>query len=159
MRKLKLYIETSTWNFVFADDAPEKRDITIQFFSAVENGSYDVFISQVVLEEINDAPEPRRSQLFDLIRKIKPVDLDLTPDVLELTELYMQRNIVPLKKRDDAFHVAVASVHEMNAVITWNYSHLANLRKSELFNAVNLERGYTKKIEIVTPMEVSNYED
>jgi len=66
--------------------------------------------------------------------------------------------IVPQDKRDDAFHVAIATASEMDALITWNYQHLANLRKSELFNAVNLERGYTKRLEIVTPMEVSRYE-
>jgi len=158
MRKLKLYIETSAWNFFFADDAPEKRDITKEFFRSVEKGLYEIFISGIVIREINDAPEPKRTALFNLINKYTPIELEITEEAEELTEAYMNRSIVAQNKRDDAFHVAVATASEIDAIITWNYSHLANLRKAELFNAVNLEKGYTKRIEIVTPMEVSSYE-
>lgn len=112
----------------------------------------------MVIREINNAPEPKRSQLFELINKYNPTELEITEEADELTDLYMERKIVPQKKREDAFHVAVATASELEAVITWNYSHLANLRKAERFNAVNMEQGYTKRIEIITPMEVSSYE-
>ncbi len=156
MRKLKLYLETSVWGFFFADDAPEKRDITKMFFSSVKEDLYEVFISDVVLREIGNAPEPKRGALFDLISEYTPVELETTAEANELTEAYMSRGIVPKGKRDDAFHVAIATVSEVDAVITWNYQHLANLRRAELFNGVNLEMGYTKRLEMVTPMEVSN---
>ena len=158
MRKLKLYVETSAWNFFFADDAPEKRDVTRQFFAAVEEGLYEIYISEMVIREINNAPEPKRKVLFDLVNKYAPRELDVTQEANELTEVYMARGIVPGNKRDDGFHVAIATVSEMDAVITWNYRHLANLRRSELFNGVNLESGYTKRLEIVTPMEVGQDE-
>ena len=72
--------------------------------------------------------------------------------------MYISRRIVSPKKIEDAMHIAVATVEELDAVVTWNYRHLANLRKSELFYSVNLEKGYSKKIEIITPMEVLNDE-
>ncbi len=158
MRKLKLYLDTSIWNFFFADDAPEKRDITKKFFDSIKENIYEIFISEAVIREINDASPPKRKILFDLVNEYVPVELEVTEEANELTEFYMERNIIPKGKKDDAFHVAIATVHEMDAIITWNYQHLANLRKSELFNGVNLERGYTKRLEIVTPMEVSRYE-
>ena len=158
MRKLKLYLETSVWNFFFADDAPEMREITKQFFSSIEEGLYEIFVSEVVVGEIDNAPEPKRKVLLDLVNKYSPIELEITEEANELTKVYMDRGIVPQKKRNDAFHVAVATVCEMDAVISWNYDHLANLRKSELFNGVNLERGYTKRLEIVTPMEVVKHE-
>lgn len=52
MRKLKLYLDTSVWNFFFADDAPEKRAVTKDFFDLVKQGQYEVFISEVVFKEI-----------------------------------------------------------------------------------------------------------
>jgi predicted nucleic acid-binding protein len=159
MRKPRLYIETSTWNFYFADDAPEKMDITKNFFRAVEKGSYQIFISETVLREIANASEPKRRMLFDLISKYSPEELEISEDAVELVEAYLQHNVVPDKKRDDAFHVAAATVHEIDAIVTWNFKHLANLRKEELFNAVNLERGYIRGIKILTPMEVVTYED
>jgi predicted nucleic acid-binding protein len=158
MRKLKLYLDTSVWNFFFADDAPEKRDITKRFFDSIQEDIYEIYISEVVIREINDAPEPKRKALLDLVSKYAPVELETTEETNALTEIYMDRGIVPKGKRDDAFHVAIATASEMDAVITWNYEHLANLRKSEFFNGVNLEKGYTKRLELVTPMEVSRYE-
>ena len=158
MRKLKLYLDTSVWSFFFADDAPEKRDTTKSFFCSIGKKIYGTFISEVVLREIDNAPEPKRGALFGLLKKYPPVELEVSEEASELAEEYMKRGIVPAGKKDDAFHVAIATVSEVDAVITWNYQHLANLRRSELFNSVNLEMGYTKRLEIVTPMEVSNYE-
>ena len=37
MKRLKLYLETSVWNFYFADDAPEKRAETLRLFKKYEN--------------------------------------------------------------------------------------------------------------------------
>ncbi len=159
MRKLKLYLDTSVWNFFFADDAPEKRDVTKEFFGLVQQGQYEVFISAVVVKEINDAPGPKRDQLGELIKTCQVAELEITGEADELAKSYMSRGIVPEKKEDDALHVAIATVAEMDALVTWNFQHLANLRKAELFHSVSLEMGYFKKLEIITPMEVSRYED
>jgi len=70
----------------------------------------------------------------------------------------MKKGIVPEKKEDDALHVAIATVAEMDALVIWNFQHLANLRKAELFYSASLEKGYFKKLEMVTPMDVSRYE-
>ena len=158
MRKLKLYLDTSVWNFFFADDAPEKRDVTKEFFDLVRQGRYEVFISAVVVKEINDAPGPKKAQLGELIKTCPVVELEITEDAGELAKSYMDKGIVPEKKEDDALHVAIATCAEMDALVSWNFQHLANLRKAELFHSVSLAMGYFKKLEIVTPMEVSRYE-
>ncbi len=158
MRKLKLYLDTSVWNFFFADDAPEKRDVTKEFFDLVLRGEYEVFISAVVVKEINDAPAPKRTKLGELIKAHPAVELEITEEAYELANSYMGKGIVPQKKEDDALHVAIATVAEMDALVTWNFQHLANLRKAELFYSASLEMGYFKRLEIVTPMEVSRYE-
>lgn len=158
MRKLKLYVDTSVWNFYFADEAPEKRDVTRDFIDLVRKGKYEVFISEVVIKEINRAPEPKRNQLGALIKSCPVTELEVTEVVDELAKSYMAKDILPEKKEDDALHVAAATAEELDALVTWNFQHLANLRKSELFNGVNLEKGYTKRLEMITPMEVSRYE-
>ncbi len=53
MRKPQLYLETSVWNFYFADDAPEKREITRRFFEKIKQDEYEVFISDAVIGEID----------------------------------------------------------------------------------------------------------
>ena len=158
MRKLKLYLDTSVWSFLFADDAPEKRDVTKDFFDLVRAGRYEVFISEVVIKEINDAPELKRNQLGELIKSCPVAELGLTESAVELAKSYIAKSILSEKKEDDALHVAIATDAEMDALVTWNFQHLANLRKTELFHSASLEKGYFKKLEIITPMEVSSYE-
>ncbi len=159
MKKLKLYIETSTWNFFFADDSPEKMAITKEFFNLVTNDIYDVYISDVVIAEINRAPEPIRKNLLGLIARIKPALLSLTSEAESIAELYIERKIIPANKAEDGLHVAIATIEELDAVVTWNYKHLANLRKAELFYGVNLEKGFHKKVELVTPWEVIGHDE
>ena len=158
MRKLKLYLETFVWNFFFANDAPEKRDITKEFFDSVQKGFYEIYVSDVVFREVNNAPEDRKGKIAKLIEQCAPIRLDTVEQAETLASIYLYKKIVPPAKKDDALHVAIATAFEMDAVITWNYRHLANLRKAELFHSANLEAGYFKKIEIVTPMEVAKYE-
>ena len=158
MRKLKLYVETSVWSFFYADDAPESRDITKGFFESLPVSPYEIFVSEVVLRELGNAPEPKKTALAKLIERFDPTVLEVTDETEQLAALYIERGVVPASKKDDALHVGVATHYEIDAVVTWNYRHLANLRKSEIFNAVNLGSGYTKRLEIVTPMEVSGNE-
>ncbi|MFA4889347.1 MAG: PIN domain-containing protein [Candidatus Omnitrophota bacterium] len=158
MRKLRLYLETSVWSFFFADDAPEKRDVTKRFFDSASKEVYEIFFSEVVIRELNNAPEPRKTSFTELLKKFTPIKLEITDEIEELASLYIERRAIPAAKRNDALHVSVATIYELDAVITWNYQHLANLRRAEVFNGINLERGYTKHLEIVTPMEVSKNE-
>ena len=158
MRKLKLYLETSAWNFYFADDAPEERDVTKQFFDFIKKGAYEIYHSDVVLFEVNRASESKRKELLGLIDKYASLELATTPEAEDLADKYMERKIVPANKREDALHVGVATVAEVDALVTWNYHHLIGLRRSEMFHAINLEMGYTKKIEIISPREVATDE-
>ena len=60
MKRLRLYIETSVWNYYFADDTPEKKAVTLNFFKKVQKGDYEIFISDIVIEEISRAEEGKR---------------------------------------------------------------------------------------------------
>ena len=54
--------------------------------------------------------------------------------------------------------IIMKTLAEMDAVVSWNFRHLANLRKAELFYSVNLSCGFHKKVEIITPWEVMEYD-
>ena len=158
MRKLKLYLETSAWNFYFADDAPEKRDVTIGFFKMLSKGEYEIYASDIVFLEINRAEKYIREKLEGLIQKNHPFMLESSSESRQLAETYLKRGIIPAHKIEDALHVAIATVAELDALVTWNYRHLANLRKAEYFHSINLEQGFFKRLEIITPLEVTSDE-
>jgi len=59
-------------------------------------------------------------------------------------------------KVEDAIHAAMATAYEMDALISWNLKHLSNLKKMEMINGINMKEGYFKRLELITPMEVSD---
>ena len=154
MKILELYLETSIWNFYFADDAPEKQAITRQFFDNLDG--YNIFISHIVSKEIAKAPDKKRELLLNLIESYQPQELEVTHDVLNLAKKYLDEGVLPAKSFYDAIHAAVATIYELDALISWNLKHLASLRRMEQINGVNLKEGYSKKLELITPMEVSD---
>ena len=64
MKKLRIYLDTSVINFLFADDAPEKRDLTAEFFKRVVRHADNVFVSKLVVDEVGRTRnEVRRAAL------------------------------------------------------------------------------------------------
>jgi len=108
MKALKLYLETSSWNFYYADDAPEKMAVTRQFFDSLPESQFDIYISDVVLEEIDKASEDKTAQLRSLIDRFQPLILVWEPSVKELADAYMDNKVLPPKAVYDAQHVAAA---------------------------------------------------
>ena len=158
MKRSQLYLETSVWNFFFADDAPEKKEITFAFFEKIRQGEYEIFISDAVIGEISKASRDKGLRLLNLIEEYQPNRLIIDEQVMDLARKYISEGALPQNKMEDAIHAAVATVFEMDALISWNLKHLSNLRKMELINGINLKEGYTKRLQLITPMEVSDEE-
>lgn len=158
MKRPQLYLETSVWNYYFADDAPEKKEITLRFFDKVRQGEYEIFISDIVIEEIGRADDSKKRSLLNIIAEYNPTRLIISEEVAELAQQYISEGALPASKIEDAMHAAVAAVFEVDALISWNLKHLANLKKMELINAINIKAGYFKRLELITPMEVSDEE-
>ena len=158
MKKPQLYIETSVWNIYFADDAPEKKEITHTFFNKIKESEYEIFISDTVIEEIGRADDEKRQLLLNIIKEFNPKRLIIDQEVVELAQKYIAEGVLPANKFEDAVHAAVATIFEMDALISWNLKHLSNLKKMEMINGVNMKEGYSKRLELITPMEVSDEE-
>lgn len=152
MKKLKLYLETSIFNFAFAEDAPKEKDITLKFFE--ELNRYEAHISEVVIEEINRTPqEEKKRRLLGLIDKYEPVQLPFDESAKILANRYIQEEIIPLKYQEDAFHIAIASVNNLDALISWNFTHIVKLKTKIKVVGINALMGY-KEIELYSPLEV-----
>ena len=88
-----------------------------------------------------------------LIQGLQPVELELTVECYELAHEYIKKRVIPLRYEDDAFHIAVASVNNLDAIISWNFKHIVNFNRIRIFNAVNVMQGY-KTLDIRSPLEV-----
>ena len=140
-RLLKLYLDTSVLNFVFAEDAPQEQEITKKLFHQAQlHKSYQFYISGIVIREIEKAPVSKREKLSALADDI--IVLDVTETVEPLARTYLNSGAMPTGAIEDARHVAVATIHNLDAVVSWNFKHLVNLRRIKLVNLVNEAMGY-----------------
>lgn len=158
MKKQKLYLETSVWNFLLVDDAPDKKEATERFFKEVESEKYEIYISEAVRAEINNATGEKFNLLISLIDRYKPVELELDDDVTQLAESYIENGVLSRKHYFDLLHLAYASVNGMNVLISWNLNHLVRMKTFALGNSVNRAKGY-HEIMIYTPEQVIDHED
>lgn len=157
MKKLKLYLETSVWNFLFADDAPNSRGITLRLFKEIVKGFYEIYTSDVTIAEISDAPANKRTQMEKVILKYQPMILEYNEECEALTKRYMELPIIPPRFERDAQHIAIAVVNNLDVIISWNLRHIVKVKTRREVNAVNKLAGY-KEIDISTPEEVIGYE-
>ena len=160
MRKTRIYLDTSVISFLFADDVPELKGITREFFELyVRTGLYDVFISEVVVAEIERTAGPAlRHQLRAVAETYALPALTSSDEVGPLVTEYIGAGVIPPTHVDDARHVAIATCNEMDILLSWNFKHLANIKKQIGVRAVNERNGYFHPLLLTTPMEVT-YED
>lgn len=79
--------------------------------------------------------------------------LDTSAEIEELASAYVAARVVSPGFTDDALHVAMATVHGVRFVVSWNFKHLVNVRREDGFNAVNLLQGWPP-VRIVSPKEI-----
>jgi hypothetical protein len=152
----KVHVETSVWGMTLDNQPRALRQPTKQFLKQCARSLFLPYISTVVMDEIDLAPAKAAARMRRLIDNMAPSLLELTDESEQLAQKYLQAGIIPAKKLADArhvAHVAIATVSEMDIVVSWNHRHLANERKRSLFNEINRLAGH-KELEIHTPFEV-----
>jgi predicted nucleic acid-binding protein len=152
-KKLKLYFDTSIFNFALADDVPKEKEVTLKLFDEVRKGKYEVYVSEVVIREANRASEEKAKSLIDLINEVVSEELYVNDEVQELAKRYVTEGIIPERYEDDALHIAVTSVNNLDAIISWNFAHIVKLKTKKEVVGVNAISGF-KEIEIYSPWEV-----
>ena len=65
----------------------------------------------------------------------------------------ISERIIPVKHRDDTYHIATATVNNMDAILSWNFQHIVKMKTKREVVGINLIEGY-KPIDIYTPGEV-----
>ncbi len=145
--KLSLYIETSVIGAYLDNDEPFRRDLTIRWWEH-ELSEYRTVSSVLAVREIERLQEPHRSGYLNLIKPLE--QLEITDEVSILAEGYIERGIFHRKYIADAIHFATASFHKIDYLVTWNFGHLANVRKQARLRLFNSTAGFFSP-SIVTP--------
>jgi len=153
MKKLKIYLETTIFNFVFADDAPDKKQDTLKLFEEISDGKYIPYTSEYVLQELQKAEEDKKNKMINLIEKYKINLLEANEIAATLADKYVTENIIPLRYRTDGLHIAIAAINDLDIVVSYNFQHIVKLKTIMGTESINLREGY-KRIGIHSPTEV-----
>jgi len=150
----KAYIETSVIGYLTARPS---RDLIVAACQQAtrewwENHArrFDLFASVLVIRE---AAKGARSEVRKRLAVLEPIPLlDLNDEALKLAERFVRRKVLPTKAADDALHIAVATAHDMDYLLTWNCKHIANPAIQKKIGVLSRERGYELPT-ICTPYE------
>ncbi|GMO17381.1 MAG: hypothetical protein Ta2A_26320 [Treponemataceae bacterium] len=151
MKTLRVYIENSVIGGYFDD---EFKEATQKLFEMFKNKQYTAVVSSHTYDELNNGAPAHVKNNLETISYEKH---DVNEEMLNLTEKYMNEQIVSEQYSSDALHIAIATVLSVDVLVSWNFKHIVNLNKIRLFNAVNLREGYGI-LDIRTPQEVINNE-
>ncbi len=146
----KVYIDTTVPSAYMDGRTPDRQRLTRESWERL--ASYDPQISVLVLGEIRGTPDPaRRKEIEDLVEGFHV--LRITSEAESLADEYVDRGAIPEKYRDDALHVAIAVVHQVPLLASWNFQHLVNLKARRSINLINALVGHGQ-IEILSPPEL-----
>jgi predicted nucleic acid-binding protein len=145
--KLSLYLETSVIGAYLDNGEPFRRDLTIRWWEH-ELSEYRAYSSILVRRELERIAEPHRSGYLNLIKPLE--ELEIAEEVAILAEGYVERGIFHRKYIADAVHVALASFYKIDYLVTWNFGHIANVRKQARLRLFNTTAGFFSPL-IITP--------
>ncbi len=125
-------------------------EITREWWDTRSN-AFQLYSSQAVVKETLQGDTEIASRRLEIIRNIAL--LDLNQSVLDLAEQFLERSSLPAKADIDAVHIAAATVHGMDYLLTWNCKHIANAQIQGKLAEISLDLGYELPI-LCTPYEL-----
>ena len=128
--------------------------MTQAFFKHVNR--FEVSISDIVIKEINRSSAQKREHLAAFLNRFDFEILAFDKSAQELADRYIKEGIIPVKYQDDAFHIAIATVNNKDAILSWNFQHIVKVKTKREVVGINLIMGY-RPIDIYTPLEVIDY--
>ena len=149
---MRIYLDTSVISALFDHRNPERQILTKEFFSFGQ--LHELFISDLTVLEIEKTPDPElRERMMAFVEDHAFNTLEVNQHVHELAMEYIKYEAVPSSHLEDAYHMAVATLNDMDYLVSWNFRHIVRFDKINQFNAVALQFGY-KPIQIYSPREV-----
>ena len=154
MRQQRLYFDTSVFGGVFDE---EFQEVSKQLFENVFNGNILCVYSEVTESELLNAPK----QVRDFFKSLPPENLEkieTTDEILTLATKYLEEKVVGQTSFDDCLHIAAATIHRVDILVSWNFKHIVNIYRIRGYNSTNIRLNYSN-LEIRSPKEIMTYED
>jgi hypothetical protein len=150
----RVYVETSIPSFFFEErpepDMVARRTWTRDWWTAA-TGTTELVTSIAVIEELERGEFAARESCLELVAGLAQLGIDQA--VLEIVQAYIHHRVMPADPAGDALHLALASYHRCDFLVTWNCRHIANANKFGHIRRVNTLLGLYNP-SLVTPLEL-----
>jgi predicted nucleic acid-binding protein len=141
IEKLRLYLESTMFNYYFDENRDGHGD-TVKLFEAIGAGKYEGYTSEYAEIELRRAFEPKRSDMLALIDRYRIARLGAEDEAYRLADLYVNNNVIPERFRFDGVHIAIASIHGLDCICTYNFKHINHVRTKLMTARINNVEGY-----------------
>ena len=150
-----VYLETTIISYLVSRPSRDllvaaHQQTTHDWWSERKN-EFDCFISQVVIDEVSAGNPEMAQKRIELIRDFRA--LEVTEEAESLTMAILSHGAIPQNEIRDAAHIAVASVSNVDYLLTWNCKHLANAQIIRKISRICNEQNYNMPV-ICTPEEL-----
>jgi len=148
--KMRVYLDTSVISALFDERNPERKSLTESFFKEIER--FEAHISEITIAEVKRVPDLElQSKMRRTMSQFSI--LSLTNDVEWVAKEYIRYGAIPEGYPEDAYHIAIAVINEMDYLLSWNFKHIVRRKTRDIVRMVNtLNR--LRHIEIMTPAEL-----
>ena len=157
--KRVVYIETTIPSFYQeVRTEPEmiaRRNWTREWWNN-QREHYQLVSSIAVIEELERGDYPNKEKILNLVADI-PL-LSINTEIHDIVETYIKRKLMPADILGDALHLAIASFHGCDFLLTWNCKHLANANKFSHIRRLNTLLGLYVPA-LITPVELLSWEE
>ena len=151
---MRVYFETTVFNRYFEDGREYSAD-TKRLFDMILSEEIEAFTSTAVLEELDAASEPKRGQMFDLVKRYSMTVLEVEQPAYDLADVYVEMGVIPAKYRLDGVHIAMAAVNDLDCIVSLNFHHINKLKTKTATEIINRMKGFGSPY-ICSPMEVTD---
>jgi len=154
MVRQRFYFDTSVFGGVYDIEFEED---SIQLFEKVKVGQIICVYSDLTEGELFEAPEKVKTFFRDL-KKEQIEIVSVNDEAVNLARKYIDEKVVGETSFDDCVHIALATIHKVDILVSWNFKHIVNIYRIRGYNSVNLSCGY-QTLEIRSPKDIISYEN
>jgi len=154
MRRQRICIDTSIVGGYFDEEFAAH---TVPLFERIQGGEFTVLLSAVTQDELEPSP-PHVQELVRGMKSDYTEFLEISDDTVDLANEYIREGVVGQTCYADCLHIALATIHRADFLISWNFKHIVNVQRIMGYNSINIRNGY-KQLEIRSPRDFEKYED
>jgi len=142
MKRPKIYLDTSVISHLHQLDVPDKMNDTHALWEDIKQGLYDVYISEVALDEISENDEQKRVILLEYLAEIEYALIPVDDEIRAYANKIVDEGILTAKRYDDCLHIGCAVINQCHMILSWNFKHMVRVKTLNGVRSINAMLGY-----------------